>query len=930
MNVQIIQPSIEALQEFKIQTNAYSAEFGRSSGALINAVIKSGGNQLHGSLFEFFRNRNLDANNFFANKTGQNKPFRLRNQYGASIGGPIIRDKTFFFADYEGQYDRAGTVRLSSVPLPIWRQGFFATPIFNPYNAADQGTDFRIPATATCNNGQGFCWQIPANRIDPVGQKIMNVSPDPNAVSATQDNNYVGVPVDKTHSEQFDVRIDHSFTQNFTVFGRYSFFDSLLFRPAPRPGLSEGSFNDTFGSADLRSQALAVGATWVINPRMVSETRFGYSRGQFFQLPPNFGSGCPLALIGLKNAPTDEAICGGLPVQNFPGGNLRRIGRTTSVPQFQTPRDYNLRQSVSWTRGAHGIKFGGEFLRVSTAVRDVGSLLGAFTYSGRFTGVNNRWENALADMLLGFPSAYAQDSDTTFHLFQNMYFGYLQDDWKVSSKLTVNLGLRYEYATPPRDANNFAANFDAATKTFVNAKDGDIFSRALIHPDRNNFAPRVGFSYSPLSRTVVRGAYGVFFNHTARNGREGLLGFNPPFIILANSPAYAGSGTLRATDAFMRLQDGVPAGFVDISKVNLTTVGRKGQDPNQRTTYVQQFNFGIQQELMRDLVLDVSYVGNKAIKLAGFRNLNPFGFTYNAAGAAVVGVRELAANGLNGDIQYLEALGISKYNSLQVKVERRFARGFTMLGSYTWGKALTDSVDHLSTSGAGNGVDVGARREPQDGKNRRNDYGLSEFDVKHRFVLSGVWQLPFGRGKAYGKNWSRAADWALGGWELSPIITWQGGLGLTPQQSGTPVNIGGERYARPNRIANGTLSDGQRTVDRWFDTGAFVAMAATSPGTADNCVAGTAVPRTCFFPNQFYGNSGVGVIRGPGLVNFDFNLSKSFSITERQSLQLRSEFFNAFNHANFGVPGVTIAAGFGQIVSANDGRIIQFALKYRF
>ncbi len=382
-NIQVVQPSVEALQEFKIQTNAYTAEFGRSAGALINAVIKSGTNQLHGSAYEFFRNRELDANNFFANKTGASKPFRLRNQFGGTLGGPIRRDKTFIFGDFEGLRDRVGTVRLTSVPQLSWREGRFNVPIANPLNPNDAGTDFRQNATADCNNGQGSCWIIPASLIDPVGKKIIDVNPAPNAGAPGQlDNNYVNVPIDRTRTDQFDIRADHSVSSAVNLFGRYSFADTNLFRPGPRPGLSEGSTNDTFGAALWRSQAVAGGLTWTLSPTLVSETRVGYSHGNFFQTPPNSGSGCPEKLIGLKNAPTDESICGGIPVTNMPGGNLRRIGRTTSVPQFQTPRSLNIRSSISKLRGTHATKFGGEFLHVQTGIRDVSALLGALPRTG--------------------------------------------------------------------------------------------------------------------------------------------------------------------------------------------------------------------------------------------------------------------------------------------------------------------------------------------------------------------------------------------------------------------------------------------------------------------------------------------------------------------------------------------------------------------
>ncbi|HYI94113.1 MAG TPA: hypothetical protein VEX68_11255, partial [Bryobacteraceae bacterium] len=909
LNVQVVQPSVDALQEFKIQTNAYSAEFGRSSGALINAVTKSGTNALHGTLYEFQRNDNLDAANFFANKLSLPKPFRLRNQFGAAAGGPIVKNKTFIFGDYEGLRDGAGNVSPSSVPQPMWREGVFATAIHNPFNPNDTGQDFRIPAIPGCNDGQGNCWRIPSNLFDPVGKKVVDVMPNPNVAGAGIDNNFVSSPVETNKTNQFDVRVDHTFSQSVNIFGRYSFVDTTLFKPAPRPGLAEGSTNDTFGTADLRSQGIAVGMTWVLSPSLLSETRFGLARGDYYQLPPNFGSGCPETLIGLKNAPTDEAICGGLPVFNFPGGNLRRIGRTTSVPQFQTPRSYNFRQSISWNRGSHSLRFGGELLFVETGVRDVSSLLGNFDFSGRFTGLNARWENALADLLLGFPSRYQQDSNTSFDLYQNMYFGYLQDDWKIARNFTLNLGIRYEFATPTRERNLKWANFDPATRAYVNATDGSLREQALVEPDTNNWAPRVGFAWSATSKTVVRGGYGIFYNHSNRMGREGLLGFNPPFIILGDRQI-AGSNLLKASNAIFKLSDGIPPGFVDIGTVNLSTVMRRGQDPNQETSYTQQYNFGIQQELGSGLVLDVAYVGNRGLHLPAFRNLNPFTYSFNAQGAVVTGLRQLDAVGLRGDIQYLENLGISNYNSLQAKIERRFQGGLTFIGSYTYGKALTDSVDHLSTSGSGNGVDVGAFREPQNPANRRLEYGPSEFDITHRFVLSGVWQLPFAR------NASRGVKMLLGGWEFSPIFTAQTGLPLTINQPTLP-NIGGERRSRPNRVADGALPQDQRTVDRYFDTNAFVPLAA-NPGQVG------------FVPNQIFGDSGVGVVRGPNYVNFDFNLAKTFAFTERFSAQLRGEFFNALNHTNLGVPGVTTGAGFGQIVRAYDARIIQFGLKLRF
>jgi len=352
--------------------------------------------------------------------------------------------------------------------------------------------------------------------------------------------------------------------------------------------------------------------------------------------------------------------------------------------------------------------------------------------------------------------------------------------------------------------------------------------------------------------------------------------------------------------------------------VNLATVARKAQDPLQRSPYVQQWNFGIQRELTRDLVLDLAYVGNKGTKLPAFSNLNQSTVGFNAAnGAPIVGPRPLTGVGLSGDIQLLQNIANSNFNSLQARLEKRFSAGLSLLASYTWGKALTNAPDHLSTSGAGNGVDVGIFKEPQDPRNRHAEYGPAEFDVQQRFVASAVWEVPYGHRRHFGSSAPKAIDLLLGGWAFSPIFTAQTGLALTVLQPEL-LSLGGERRSRPNRIASGSLPDSERTIDRYIDANAF-SILQTDP------------TRAGFVPNQAFGNSGIGILRGPGLVNLDFNLNKTFRVTEKQSLQLRSEFFDAFNHPNFSVPGVLLGAGFGQITqTSTEARIIQFALKYKF
>ena len=519
----------------------------------------------------------------------------------------------------------------------------------------------------------------------------------------------------------------------------------------------------------------------------------------------------------------------------------------------------------------------------------------------------NRFTNrAVGDLLLGLPSQLALTSYTVMDQGQDMQFYFLQDDYRITPKLTANVGLRYEYATPPRERDNQFANFDPATGTMIFATDGDTFERALIHPDRNNFAPRIGFAYQPASRWVARGGYGVFYTHTVRQGREGLLGFNPPYLVDNLLQTGVTGAAAVASAAPFRLVDGYPSGLLDPTTLS-PTISRRAQDANQRTPYIQQYNIGVQYELMPDVVLDVAYVGNKGTKLNGFRNLNQRAVITNADGSQSAGARPYPAF---GDIQWMENRVDSSYNSLQLRLEKRFTHGLTGNISYTLGEALSGAPDHISTSGGGAGIDTGVFREPQDGNNLQAEYGPSEFDVRHRFVASYIWELPFGRGRRWGNGWGPAMELAFGGWQVTGIHVLQSGLALTATLAGANVvNLGGERRARPNLVGDPELPESERTLARWFNTDAFAAFA---------------VP-------QAFGNAGVGIMRGPGVANFDFTFAKNFQVTDRRSFQFRTEVFNAFNHPNFGPPNIARdSSGFGQILSAAPARIIQFGLKFYF
>ena len=477
-NVQLVQPSIEALQEFKIQTNAYSAEYGRSSGAVVNATIKSGTNTVRGSVYEFLRNDRLDANNFFSNALGAPKPKRERNQFGAAAGGPLVKNRTFWFGDYEGLRDLEGVPRVRQVPTAAEKAGLFSSSVVDPFGAG---------RPEFSRNAQGQ-WVIPRERWDPVGAAIVALIPDPNVAGSTI---YASTPVTDTRQDQFDVRIDHLISTKLTFFGRYSFVDTLTFRPAPLPGLGEGSFNDAFGNNDNRSQGLALGLTWTVSPNLVGDIRFGYSRGDYYTTPPNYGVD-GAAQIGLTNVPNDPAIVGGVPKVNIQGFDA--VGRHTSTPQFQTPRSWNPRATFSLNRGAHFVKFGGEFLHVKTRINDLNATIGRMNFENRFT---NR---AVGDLLLGLPSQLALTSYTVMDQGQDMQFYFVQDDYRISPAADgePRRSLRIRHAAASSGTTSSPISIRSAA-TMVFATDGDTFERALIHPDRNNFAPRIGFAYNPAA-----------------------------------------------------------------------------------------------------------------------------------------------------------------------------------------------------------------------------------------------------------------------------------------------------------------------------------------------------------------------------------------------------------------------------------------------
>ena len=903
-SVQVVQPPPDALQEFRVQTRTYSAEFGTSAGAVINASIKSGSNQFHGALWEFLRNSQLDANTFFNNAGGVKRGQFIQNQYGGTIGGPIIKNRTFFFFDAQKFSSRKFTTVNSTVPTPLMKQGNFTE--LSPTLA-----DSKVNGQVGCVTGN----IISKGCLDPVGLKLLALYPDPNLPSAVarlgQAKSWTGAPnyqyqysvPNDTYS--YDARIDHSFNQNNRIFGRYSNYTVDRQDPpwTSNPIAGNGNFATQYR---IRGKSLALAWTDVLSSSSLNELRGGFNR--------DYAHSDPIGLELGKSAAADYGLTGipvspnaaGLPPINISG--LTRLGSSPWRPQFQVAQVWQLLDTLSWLKGDHSFKFGYEHRHTSNNFLDIQSLQGQITSSGIYTGNSGL---GVPDFLLGDVSSAAFATPTVVHNYQYANNFFAQDTWRIRKNLTINYGLRYELFSPILNHGNSLSNFTAANGGgFVTAKDGDLFSRALVHPDRNDFAPRIGFSYQPMERVVLRGGYGAFYQHGVRIGSEAMLGLNPPFVIDGSLVQTNGS----TTPAFI-LKNGFPASQFTPALVDLTKLQVRAQDPNQRTGYVNQISFGPQVQLSESTTLDVSYVGNFGRKMNRLRNLNQGRVTgFDSAGRPLTVFPFANLNGvLNstaGNHSFLELAtndGNTNYNGLLVALRKRFSKGLAYGVSYTWSHNFADFVDNL-TGGS----------TPADAYNYSLERSNSPFDVRHRFIGHATWELPIGKGGLLLNN-DGLASRLLGGWQMNAIVTLQTGTPFTV----TAADNSATGPAHANRAS--CISDpyAGATTDR----SGFVGSTAT--GFYLN-PASFATPALGFF-----GNCAPRKFHGPGLQNVDFSLFKSFAIKERFRLEFRTEMFNSFNHANFQNPGSNFTpaglGSFGKSTSTiTDPRDIQFALKLYF
>jgi hypothetical protein len=885
-SAQVVQISPDAVQEFKVQTNTYSAEFGRSGGAVINASYRTGTNQFHGNLWEYHRNTVLNAVGFFK-PAGGVKPPLIRNQFGFTFGGPIIKDRTFFFLDYEGFRQVSKTVVFSTLPTLAQRNGVLAVDVRNPFTGAVYKAGDAIPMTA-------------------FARKVLNDLPAPNVVGTS---NFQNLVPNRAYNDKFNLRLDHTFNQKLNAFVRLSHRKVNNFEGPNIPGASGSNQNGLVG---VLNQQLAAGSTYIFNNASVLDVRLGIMRTEAGKKPPLTGGPSMLQLYGITGLPTDQTITGGLTTQTITG--FSQLGRQSTNPQFQNPSNVDPRINYSWTWGRHSLKSGYEYLSVNTDVQDTNPLMGLDTYSGQFTRPSGAASNNLfnlADFMFGARSQYELADLLVVNLRQRLHYAYVQDDFKVNSRLTLNLGLRYEFSTPIYEKQNRLSNYDPKTNSIIQAKNGSLAERGLVNPDYNNFGPRIGFAYNLLEKTVLRGGYGVGYVHFNRLGSADLLATNTPQITRANVTQDASNlvGGLCSgnnfSGCFRTTQSGYPTGLPNNVTLYIPS--------DKRTPYIQNWQISIQRELSANMLLDIAYVGNHAVKMVLLADANQARPLTTAELALPASQRPTLdqrrpINGFRSISAVLPA-AFSNYNALQIKFERRFSKGIYLLNSFTWSKAI-DNVSQVLEEPNGN------EGRPQNVYNLAADRGLSAYDQPFNNTTSFVWELPFGRGRAFGNDISPWLDGVLGGWTLTGIHSMLSGQTINLRYQPSPVTanlasfLGGVAL-RPNVLGPVVAPNGQRSIDNYFNKDLVTIPTLDQP----------------------FGNAGRNIARSNAFFQFDFGVQKNFRlpITEVSKIEFRMEAFNLFNKTNFGAANPDrSSSAFGTIRSTFPARQIQLALKLSF
>jgi hypothetical protein len=868
-----LQLNIDAIQEFKVNRNSFSAEFGQGQ-SVVTAVTRSGSNDIHGTVYEFLRNDNLDARKFL---DAQRPEFR-RNQFGATAGGPIIRGKAFFFGAFEGLRETQGRTLFGTVMDPKLLTGDLSsvsTLIKDhasglPCTNGDPNANPPVPRdTSGCFQDGGVLGKIPDNRISRFAKGYNKYFPAPNNAGA---NNYRRVANFLDSYDSVTGRFDQNLSQRHTLFERYVWYEGSRTTP--------GTFTDTDNPQS--GQNVSVQSTFTVTPKLVNEFKLGYNRAIHYVLPINPG-GNPVQELGIRNlAGSTDPIDFGVPAVTITGFSNPGNG---GITQGSIENIYTVADNLSRVFGSHTLKVGVELQhRRFFHITEVPPR-GNFSFNGQYTG------NSIADYLLGIPSTAGGAAGSSRSNYRSNFLGlFVQEDWRVNQRLTLNLGLRYEYGAPWKEQSNQEGFFDPTTGLITyhkipaniprslnglyNTREG-LVPAGIIQPDKNNFAPRIGLAWRPLGeKTVIRAGFGVFYDNVNLNELSFtrlVAPFYANFTLIGNGQ----SPDIFADNLFPSLNEitRFPAPF--------------SVDPNNRMPYVLEYNLNIQRRFGSNWLLEVGYSGSNSHKL--WKRYNQNQAEFDPTGTIPLQNRLpfpqfdagilTSANDANGN-----------YNGGFVKVEKRYANGLFLLSGYTFSKSIDNNSGEVEAN------------DTRDRHNKRLDRSRSRFDQRHRIATSFGYELPFGPGRKYLSGARGAKGLLAGGWNIQGILSITSGFPFSVTAANVH-NTGSFIPQYANRIDDGKLEN--PTPTRWFDLNAF---AQPARGTQ--------------------GNAARNILDGPGFKNFDFSVSKNSHLTERVNLQFRTEFFNIANHPNFGLPNGNISDNArGTITSVANGRTIQIGLK---
>jgi len=870
----VLRPSMDALAEFRVQTNLYTAELGRTAGGVVNLITKSGTNDVHGSLFEFLRNENLDAKNFFAPPGPV--PMDRQNQYGASVGGPIRRNKTFFFVDWEEFRYNLGQTFNSTVPTAAMKSGNFSgvSAIFDPLSlVAGSNLRTRFPADT-----------IPLSRMDPAALKVARLYPAPMGSGLANNFSYVG---NKTQRDDTaDVRIDHRLGDHDNLYGRYSINNTNTTIPSQLPpsnGIEVGGDTNAYpGQALQSSQGIQLNEVHIFGPSLVLELRAGYERYALQSLPINYGK--PISQqLGIPNANFDLQSSG---LTAFVPSGYRGLGDSSFIPELDYNNTFQYNGDLTHTKGAHTIKFGADLRRRQINFASSNQPRGVYNFDANFTndptGRTPGSGNSIASMLIGYPATTTQNFLLIKPGLRTWEFGaFVQDDWRIGRRLTLNIGLRYDAFTPFTEAFGRLTNFNLATGQPLIPGQNGVSDTAGLKTDWKQFAPRFGFAYTLTPKTVIRGGYGISY-FPSNFGANSQLFRNPPYVSLYTVSTTILNPVNRVSDGFpvaVPVNPASPVGSLTVDSLDL------------RPSYAHQFNLTVQREFA-GFVASAAYVAS----LVRHQTVDYAADIGYPGPGAIAPRRPYFAQFPNvSGITLENSDAISNYHSLQLLLEHRFSHGLTAQATYTY----AHSIDDGPPIGGGKN---GAGPFPQLVNNRALERASSDIDIRQRFVAMVDYELPFGR------SLHGVAGFLIKGWIVNAALVAQTGPPFTVTNSAARANTGGGD--RPNRVANGTLPSGQRSPQQWFDKSAFIAQ-----------------------PLYMIGNSGRNILTAPPLRQLDFSLFKQFRLTERFMLEFRTEAFNLTNTPNFGIPQAALgASNFGTISdTANaQARQLQFALKLLF